>query len=104
MDVRLIVTVAAALIAVLQLPLILRRVGPNALYGFRTPRTLADRETWFAANAFAGKAFVVAMLATIAAVWLLPVGHPRSLLPVFVLTGATLAALVASMLYLRRLG
>ncbi len=39
----------------LALPLVLRRVKPNAAYGFRTPRTLSDESVWYEANAFAGR-------------------------------------------------
>ena len=38
----------------LGVPLILRWVGPNGIYGFRVRRTLADREVWFAANRYSG--------------------------------------------------
>jgi hypothetical protein len=44
-----------ALMAGLSLPLLLRRVKPNSLYGFRTPRTLSDENIWYEANAFAGR-------------------------------------------------
>ena len=38
----------------LVLPLALGRVPPNALYGFRTPRTLTDDEVWYGVNRPAG--------------------------------------------------
>ena len=36
-------------------PLIRREVGPNGLYGFRVPATLADETLWYAVNAHAGR-------------------------------------------------
>ena len=52
--------IICALLAIIALPLALRCVAPNALYGFRTPATMADRELWYSANAFAGRALLVA--------------------------------------------
>ncbi len=41
------------------LPLMRGAVEPNTLYGFRTKRTLSDRDLWYAVNALSGKHFVV---------------------------------------------
>ncbi len=35
-------------------PLIRGRIGRNALYGFRTPKTLSDDSIWYPANKYAG--------------------------------------------------
>ena len=45
------------LTAALAVPLMRRKVGPNALYGFRVRRTLDDPRVWYDANAFAGRCF-----------------------------------------------
>lgn len=39
----------------LAIPLILRRIPRNLLYGFRTPRTLSSDRVWYPANAYAGR-------------------------------------------------
>ena len=52
--------VACAVIGVVSVPLILKMVPPNPVYGFRTRRTLADRELWFQANYFAGWSLLIA--------------------------------------------
>lgn len=39
----------------LAIPLIQRRVRPNALYGLRVPATLADEWVWYEANARTGR-------------------------------------------------
>lgn len=49
----------------LAIPLVLRKIRPNFWYGFRTPRTLADPELWYVANAFCGKALIAAGCATL---------------------------------------
>jgi len=37
------------------IPLLLRRVPPNALYGLRVPATFADEWVWYEANARSGR-------------------------------------------------
>ena len=43
-----------ALLALLSVPLILRWVGPNPLYGFRVKATLENPDLWYDVNAYAG--------------------------------------------------
>jgi uncharacterized membrane protein len=50
----------SALLAVIAVPLALRLVPRNAVYGFRTRATLADDELWFSANAYFGRKLIVA--------------------------------------------
>ena len=52
------------LLAGLSVPLILHKIPPNGLYGFRIPSTLDDPELWYTVNAYAGKRFLVAGLGT----------------------------------------
>lgn len=55
-----------ALFVLLSIPLLLRRVGPNVLYGYRTRATLADPSLWYEANAFFAGRFIVACLVSAA--------------------------------------
>jgi uncharacterized membrane protein len=64
--------VFCALLAVIAFPLALRLIGPNSLYGFRTPATLANRQLWYSANAFAGRALLAAAVLSAALVWFRP--------------------------------
>ena len=50
--------VSGLLLIVLAIPLWLRRVPPNKLYGVRFRSTLADSETWYEINARAGRNLV----------------------------------------------
>ena len=50
----------SALLMVIAIPLMLRRIPPNALYGFRTPQTLRNPELWYEINAYAGRRLLVA--------------------------------------------
>ena len=47
------------LLIVLAVPLWLRRIPPNVVYGVRFRATLADSATWYAINAIAGRNLVV---------------------------------------------
>src|SRR5258708_5981283 len=97
--------IGAGVIELVSIPLILRMVPPNHLYGFRTPSTLSNRALWYRANVFAGWALLIAAVSSIA----LNVGVDRGVLPavaseiiVFVLP--LLIAVVASFVYLRKIG
>lgn len=82
-------------IAVIGLPMALDKIPPNALYGFRTPRTLADPDVWYEANREAGKALtaagLVGALGSVLAGWLVDAANPAMfasiaamMLPLFV--------------------
>lgn len=47
------------LLAALALPLVLRRVPPNPLYGLRVPATFRDESVWYDANAASGRDLLV---------------------------------------------
>jgi uncharacterized membrane protein len=95
--------VPSAIIAVGSIPLMLNLVPPNRVYGFRTPRTLANRDLWFRANRFAGCAFFIASAAS-AGVFAVHPGYAsgRSLAGLAVFLTPLGAALVASVAYARR--
>jgi uncharacterized membrane protein len=57
--------------AVVAVPLIKRKVKPNALYGFRVPQTLNDPAAWYAVNAHFGRRLLLTGLATALAAALL---------------------------------
>lgn len=48
-------TAVSALLIVLGIPMMLRRVPPNRYYGLRVPATFADQWVWYEANAAAGR-------------------------------------------------
>ncbi len=49
-----------ALFFALGLPLALGKIPPNHWYGFRTTKTLASSQTWYAANQVAGQDLMIA--------------------------------------------
>ena len=101
MDIRLVISLACLLVALLSVPLILRRVPRNAFYGFRTRKTLSSDAIWYPANVFAGQALVLASVAAAGLVWLVPAEAPEWM-PTVVLVVAVLVALVASLWHARR--
>jgi hypothetical protein len=42
------------LMAALALPMLLGKIPPNPIYGFRTAKTLSSPDIWYAANRIAG--------------------------------------------------
>ena len=100
---RELLLIACGLIAVLSLPLILRWVRPNPLYGFRTPRTLARDDVWYPANAFAGRALLLAACAGAAALWLAPAQLvARSWFAPLAVLSPVMLAVVACFMHLHR--
>ena len=53
-EVQLLVYVVPLIVAAASLPMILGKVGPNRIYGFRTRKTLSDPSIWYPANRAAG--------------------------------------------------
>jgi hypothetical protein len=60
MLITVLILIVIVLVAVAAVPLALRLIPRNPLYGVPTERTLADDKAWFRVNAFAGKAVLVA--------------------------------------------
>jgi len=82
----------------------LKAVPPNKVYGFRTRQTLANRELWFRANRFAGTALFIAA-GTSAVIFLQPgYASGRSAVGLAVFVVPLIAALFASLAYVRSLG
>jgi len=51
-----------AFFAVIALPLILEKIGPNPFYGFKTKKTFSNKEIWYKANKYLGKTLLAAGL------------------------------------------
>jgi hypothetical protein len=99
--------VCASIFVVFAIPLILRKVPRNNLYGFRTRATLSDDFLWFEANAHFGRRLLVSAVFSAVAVLVL---YYTALSPVFfvysalsALIGPALVAALDTFLYLRRL-
>jgi hypothetical protein len=93
---------SCVVIAAISVPLILRRVPPNGVYGFRTNLTRSSTDIWYSANAFMGWALLVAAIMSAGALTVLPATAKRWLLLATFLV-PLLSAVVASFMYLERL-
>jgi uncharacterized membrane protein len=94
------------LLAALSVPLILRKIGPNPLYGFRVKRTLEDPAVWYPVNAYAAKRLlVVGLVISVSAILLYFVPGVEVLVYALAIAGIGLAglsvAVVQSFLFLR---
>jgi|GEM_PF-5830832 len=49
-----------AILLIAGLPLALKRIKPNGIYGFRTSDTLADPNVWYSVNTIGGISFLIA--------------------------------------------
>jgi hypothetical protein len=98
----------SALLILVAVPLALRKVPRNIVYGFRTRATMANDEIWFAANAHFGRGLIAASVSGAVAAFLMYVFRPFPpdvFLPVsiLVLVAPSLVAAVATSRYVRSL-
>ena len=56
------ILVCDIIFAIIAVPLILRKVPRNVVYGFRTRATLDNDFVWYEANAYFGKLFLISSL------------------------------------------
>ena len=93
---------SAIVIGAISIPLIIKIVPPNGVYGFRTSITRSSVDIWYSANAFMGRALLVGAVVSSAGVARLPETAKRGqLLVVFLLP--LLAAVAASFVYLYKI-
>ena len=97
----------ALLLIAASVPLIQRRVRPNSVYGFRTPKTLGDEQVWYEANAFSGRmllrAGAVTLVGTVILAFVpLPLAA-KALADAAVTLVSVLWALIVSFAYLQKL-
>jgi uncharacterized membrane protein len=64
-------TFTGLLLAVISVPLILQKIGPNPWYGFRVKKTLEDPAVWYPVNAYAARRLLIVGLVTSGAAVLL---------------------------------
>jgi uncharacterized BrkB/YihY/UPF0761 family membrane protein len=94
------------LLAGLSVPLILHKIPPNGLYGFRVRSTLENPQLWYKVNAFAGRRFLVVGLVTAVGVIILyyvtlPDVEKYALSSLGIFLALFLWGIITSYLYLR---
>jgi len=65
------IAVCAGLFALLAIPLMLRKVPRNVVYGYRTRATLSDDFVWYEANAYFGRALLIASIVSVLTIFVL---------------------------------
>jgi len=65
------IVVCASVFALIAIPLMLRKVPRNIIYGYRTRATLSDDFVWYAANAYFGRALLVASIVSALTIYVL---------------------------------
>jgi len=105
---RILYVASGLLLSILSVPLILGRVPPNPLYGFRVASTLDDPKLWYAVNRYSGRRLlVVGVLAVAGAVgfsWIPGIGVDAYALACLAVVGGSLfGGLVQSFRYLKAL-
>jgi immunity protein, SdpI family len=78
---------------------VLGKVRRNFYVGVRTPWTLASEKVWYATHRFAAKVYVLAGLLGLISVIVVS----SSMIGVFILIGATVASVIYSLAYYKRL-
>src|SRR5262245_2789393 len=73
-------TASCVLLVIISIPLILRLVPPNGVYGFRTGATRSTPAIWYPVNAFMGWALSIAAVASATLLGLLPMRTKRWML------------------------
>jgi uncharacterized membrane protein len=63
--------VSGTLLALLAVPLWLKKIKPNPIYGVRLPKTYSDPDIWYATNAYAARYLVLAGLSMVTGALLL---------------------------------
>ncbi len=56
--------VSGLFLAAISVPLIMRRIPPNSLYGFRISQTLDNPTLWYSVNEYAGRYLLLTGLGT----------------------------------------
>lgn len=100
--------VSGLLLSGLSLPLILKKIKPNGLYGFRVRKTMENPDIWYAVNCYTGKWLLGTGLVVVAAAVGLSFipglsvdGYALAVLAVFAVAFAV--SLAASVRYLKLL-
>lgn len=91
----------------ISIPLILRKIPPNAIYGFRIHKTLANPDIWYKANEYAGKQLaIMGTVIILSSVGLGLLGVPVYVYPILmllVMTVSGVTAVIISLIYVNTL-
>ena len=96
--VNLLLAGLSVMLVLVSIPLLLRRIPPNAFYGLRVPATYADEWVWYEANALTGRDMVaLGVLLTVLALVLPVLGLEGGTPPLVWAAVAAVGSLVMTM-------
>jgi len=105
----LITIIIGMLEIVMGVPLLLQKIKPNLLFGFRLPKTLSSEEVWYKSNVYVGRDFIIAgivvvtgsliLLAFISELTILML----TWIAVILLTVPMIAVIIRGVIYLKKL-
>jgi SdpI/YfhL protein family len=96
--------VACILTAVTSVPLALRLIPPNPVYGFfKTRFTRSEPRIWYDANAFVGRLMTAASIASASILLWSPLPAGGRWLPAAIVCGPVVLVTLAGLVYLRHL-
>jgi uncharacterized membrane protein len=101
MDAQVFLLMVSAVVFVLCIPLVLKLVPPNRLYGFRNRKTLSRPDIWYPANGFAGYALMLAAAVTALIISCVP--QVSELRAAAILVVLLICATAASFAYVKRI-
>ena len=55
------------LLSVISVPMVMKKIKPNGLYGFRVRKTMENPDVWYAVNCYSGKWLLATGLVIVAA-------------------------------------
>ena len=58
--------ISGFILCIISIPMILKKIKPNGLYGFRVQKTLENPDIWYAVNCYSGKWLLVTGLIIVA--------------------------------------
>lgn len=96
----------AMLLIVLAIPLALRRVPRNPVYGYRTRAAMATDDIWYAANAYFARMLIATSLCSVILGWIVDMLQPFSAdtylpLSVLIIAAPPVVAAVATRRFVR---
>lgn len=95
--------ISGLILSMLSLPLAMKWVGPNPVYGVRIQRTLHNEQLWFRINSFGGWILCIVALVGIAlSLFTVPIGQLYPKLDWLAFMGSLLVALIAITTYAYR--
>ena len=94
---------------ILGIPLLLEKIKPNWFYGFRTPKSLSNKEIWYKANKYVATDIIIAgCITVIGSLCLLLTGDDLSIetnayIGSFLIVTPLIIVLVRGFIYLKKL-